>query len=225
MENMKELEKPIMKNDEEKIEFDMSVNDFDITENNLHTPEDLDEKTIMYIEKEIRNSHEYRSYIQYMKEELDLTKCALLPNIDIKTTPVSLEFHHFPFTLFDITGIVGKSMLNNLSENESVSCFDISEKVMLEHFKNNVGLVPLTKTLHEMAHNGAIAIPFDKINGNYSKFIEEYNQHIEPDFVDRINALKNYNSSEEAKKFNDFKLKKRIVNYNIDYNKEDKGNE
>jgi hypothetical protein len=224
MENMKELEKPIMKNDEEKIEFDMSVNDFDITENNLHTPEDLDEKTIMYIEKEIRNSHEYRSYIQYMKEELDLTKCALLPNIDIKTTPVSLEFHHFPFTLFDITGIVGKSMLNNLSENESVSCFDISEKVMLEHFKNNVGLVPLTKTLHEMAHNGAIAIPFDKINGNYNKFIEEYNQHIEPDFVDRINALKNYNSSEEAKKFNDFKLKKRIVNYNIDYNKEGNDN-
>jgi hypothetical protein len=224
MENMKELEKPIMKNDEEKIEFDMSVNDFDITENHLQTPEDLDEKTIMYIEKEIRNSHEYRSYIQYMKEELDLTKCALLPNIDTKITPVSLEFHHFPFTLFDITGIVGKSMLNNLSENESVSCFDISEKVMLEHFKNNVGLVPLTKTLHEMAHNGAIAIPFDKINGNYNKFIEEYNQNIEPDFVDRIKSLERYNSSEEAKKFNDFKLKKRIVNYNIEYNKEDNNN-
>jgi hypothetical protein len=220
MENMKELEKPIIKNDEEKIEFDISVNDFDITENNLQTPEDLDEKTVMYIEKEIRNSHEYRSYIQYMKEELDLTKCALLPNIDIKTTPVSLEFHHFPFTLFDVTNIVGKSMLAGISESESVSTFDIAEKVMLEHFKNNVGLVPLTKTLHEMAHNGAIAIPFDKINGNYEKFIEEYNQHIEPDFVDRIKSLERYNSSEEAKKFNNFKLKKRIVNYNIDYNKE-----
>ena len=91
-----------------------------------------------------------------MKEELDLTKCALLPSIDIKTTPVSLEFHHFPFTLFDVTSTIGKSMLEGLSEDETVSCFDISEAVMKEHYLNNVGLIPLTKTLHEMAHNGLL---------------------------------------------------------------------
>jgi hypothetical protein len=207
------------KNDEEKVEYDVSVNDFDMTINDLETAEDLDEKTIMYIERQIRNSYEYRAYIQYMKEELDLTKCALLPTIDIKTTPVSLEFHHFPFTLFDVTGTVGRAMIED--SDEPVSTIDISEQVMREHFENNIGLVPLTKTIHEMAHNGSIAIPFDKINGNYEKFIEKYSQNIEPDFLERLEALKRYNSSEEAKNFNDYKLKKRIANYNIEYNRED----
>jgi hypothetical protein len=206
-------------NDEEKVEYDLSVREFDMSINNLESEEDLDEKTIMYIEKQIRNSYEYRAYIQYMKEELDLTKCAILPSIDIKTTPVSLEFHHFPLTLFDITSAVGKSMI---SESESsISTLDISEQVMREHFENNIGLVPLTKTIHEMAHNGSIAIPFDKINGNYEKFIEKYSQNIEPDFLERLEALKRYNSSEEAKNFNDYKLKRRIANYNIEYNRED----
>jgi hypothetical protein len=221
---MEDVKKDVLtqvKNDEEKIEFDISVKEFDVSQSHLDTVEDLDEKTTMYIEKQIRNSYEYRSYIQYLKEELDLTKCALLPTIDIKTDPISLEFHHFPFTLFDVTQIVGKSMLDEAGESTSVSTFDIAEKVMMEHFKNNIGLVPLTVTLHEMAHNGAINIPFDKINGKYNEFIKEYNKFIEPDFVERLRALEQYNSSEEAKKFNDEKLKKRIANYNIEYKKED----
>ena len=211
-----------IKNDEEKVEFDLSVSEFDMTVNDLESDEDLDEKTIMYIERQIRNSYEYRAYINYMKEELDLTKCSLLPNIDTKTTPVSLEFHHFPFTLFDITQIVGKSMI--AESEDKVSTIDISEQVMKEHFKNHIGLVPLTKTLHQMAHSGSIAIPFDKINGKYEDFIEEYSQHIEPDFLERIEALKSYNNSKEAKEFNDYKLKKRIANYNVDYNREDDDN-
>jgi len=212
---------PAVRNDEEKIEFNLTVNEFDITENNFKSVEDFDEKAVFYIEKQIRNSYEYRSYINYLKEELDLTRCSLLPGIDIKTTPVSLEFHHFPFTLFDITSIVGKSMISGISEKESVSSFDIAEKVMHEHFKNNVGLVPLTETLHQMAHNGAISIPFDKINGNYKDFMNEYVKHIEPDFVDRLDALEKYNNSDEAKNFNDYKLKKKIANYNIEYKRED----
>ena len=32
----------------------------------------------------------------YLKEELDLTKCALLPNLDCSDGAASLEFHHFP---------------------------------------------------------------------------------------------------------------------------------
>jgi len=208
-----------MRNDEEKIEFDLSVNNFDMSVNNIEDIEDFDEKTVMYIEKQIRNSYEYRAYVQYMKEELDLTKCSLLPNIDIKTTPVSLEFHHFPLTLFDVTSTVGRSML--MDAGTDVSTLDVAEQVMREHFENNIGLVPLTKTIHEMAHNGSIAIPFDKIHGNYEKFVEKYKDHIEPDFLERLEALKKYNSSEEAKTFNDYKLKKRIANYNIEYNRED----
>jgi hypothetical protein len=208
-------------NDEKKVEFDISVPEFDIKVNHLASAEELDEKTIMYVEKQIRGSNEYRSYVRYLKEELDLTKCALLPAIDIKSTPVSLEFHHFPYTLFDITGIVGRSMISEAGEDGTVSTFDIAERVMREHFENHVGLVPLTETLHQMAHSGAVAIPFDKINGNFRAFSDRYKDFIEPDFLDRIEALERYNGSEEAKESNDFKLEKRIANYNVKYEREE----
>jgi hypothetical protein len=208
-------------NDEKKVEFDLSVRDFDQAPSRISDADDLDEKTIMYIEKQIRGSHEYRAYVKYLKEELDLTKCALLPSIDVKATPVSLEFHHFPYTLFDITGIVGRSMVSEAGDDADVSTFDIAERVMREHFENHVGLVPLTETLHQMAHSGAVSIPFDKINGNFRAFSERYSEFIEPDFLDRVEALEKYNASEEAAGHNKFKLEKRIANYNVKYERED----
>jgi hypothetical protein len=219
---MQELaQKKAFANDEQKVEFDISVSEFSQSQSRISTPEELDEKTIMYVEKQIRGSHEYRAYVKYLKEELDLTKCALLPNIDVKTTPVSLEFHHFPYTLFDITGIVGRSMVSEAGEDASVSTLDIAERVMREHFENHIGLVPLTETLHQMAHSGAISIPFDKINGNFRAFGERYAEFIEPDFLDRVEALERYNGSEEAAESNRFKLEKRIANYNVKYERED----
>jgi hypothetical protein len=201
-------------NDEKKIDFNMKVSEFDVTQAHLDSAEDLDAKTIGAIEKQIRGSYEYRSYVNYLKNELDLTRCALMPGMDTKVVPVSLEFHHFPFTLYDVTEIIGRSML---SDDNAVSTLDISEKVMEEHFRNNIGLVPLTLTLHEMAHNGAIAIPFSSINGNYKAFMEKYDAFITKDQVDRITILQQYNASDEAKDMNKRKLEKRIANYNIEY--------
>jgi hypothetical protein len=210
-------------NDEEKIEFNISVSDFDVSIAELTSVEDMTPKMIQYIEKQIRNSFEYRNYVQYLKDELDLTKCSLLPNIDIKTTPVSLEMHHFPFTLYDVTDIIGRSMIDK-EQGNPVSCFDISERVMEEHFKNNIGLVPLTETLHQMAHNNAIVIPLDKVNGNYKQFITDYERYIPENTIEKINNVEMYNKTDEAKEFNKNKLKKKIANYNIEYKKEDDTN-
>jgi len=208
-------------NNEDKIELNMSVSDFDMSVAEIDSTEDIDMKLVSYIEKEIRNSFEYRSYVQYLKDELDLTKCALLPSIDVKTTPVTLEFHHFPLTLFDITETIAKSMVHK-AKSETVSCFNIAEEVVLEHFRNNVGLVPLTETLHQMAHNNAIIVPINKVNGNYKEFINKYKAFIEHDKLDRITMMEAYNDSDDAQQYNNDKLKKRIVNYNIEYRKNKK---
>jgi len=215
------LRKNDIKNDEEKVEFRMEVSDFDISQSYLDMPEDLDARTIKYIEKEIRNSYEYKSYIKYLKDELDLTRCSLLPNMDSRVLPVNLEFHHFPFTLYDITETIGKSVINNLTEGDSVSCLDIAEKVVEEHFHNNIGLVPLTETLHEMAHNNAITIPLNNVNGDYKKYIEKYKNNIAPESLDKVNIMEVFNESDEAKAFNKNKLRKKIVNYEIKYNKDE----
>ena len=206
-------------NEEEKVEYNIAVSDYDITLAYIESEEDLTAKTINYIERQIRNSYEYRAYVQYLKNELDLTQCALLPNIDTKEINVSLEFHHFPLTLFDITETVAKSMLK-YAAGKPVSTMDIAETVVGEHYRNTIGLVPLTATLHEMVHNNAIVIPMNKVNGEYREFIREYGLFLGEDKLEKINVIEVYNNREDALAYNKEKLRKRIVNYNIEYVKE-----
>jgi hypothetical protein len=205
-----------MINDEEKIEYNIEVSNYDMTSVFIESEEELTAKMIKYIERQIRNSYEYRQYTQYLRNELDLTQCALLSNIDTKEINVSLEFHHFPLSLFDITETVAKSMLK-YAAGKSVSTMDIAETVVGEHYRNTIGLVPLTVTLHEMAHNNAIVIPMNKINGQYREFIREYGLFLSDEKLEKVNVIEVYNNREDALAYNKEKLRKRIVNYNIEY--------
>lgn len=197
--------------------FNISIEEFNQEDAYLEFPEELDTKMVSYIEREIRNSYEYRAYISYLKNELDLTRCALLPNIDINDCKVSLEFHHYPMNLFEIAQIVGTQMIMNSNKGEKVSCFDISQKVVEEHYRNNIGLIPLTKTLHDMAHNQAIIIPLSKVHGNYKNFMTKYSDYISEDIKDRIKQAELNSESDDSKMFNKSKLEKNISLYNIEY--------
>ena len=208
-------------NNEKHLDLDIDVCDFDSTIASFEIDEDLDEKTISYLERLIRQSYEYKEYINYMKTELDLTKCALMPNLNQKELKFSLEFHHYPFNLFEIVQIIGSKMIDDLDENKKLSAFDLCEKVMEEHYRNNIGLVPLSTTLHEMAHNKAIYIPMSSVNGNYKRFMKKYSDYIDEDLKDRVQENELDSITTEAKEYNTKKLEKTIVNYNITYNKDD----
>lgn len=213
-----EIDKNNLPQDPEKItEYDIDISVYDIDTASLEFEEDLTEKVVSYIEKEIRGSYEYRKYTQYLKNELDLTKCSLLPGIDCSNGAASLEFHHYPMNLFEITETIGKQMLNSLSEDEKLSCFEIAERVMEEHYRGNIGLIPLTKTLHDMAHNRSIIIPISKVNGNYKKFIKKYNSYIPEDIKDRIKDAEINSETDESLLYNQSKLEKNISNFNITY--------
>jgi len=204
-------------NEEKSTVEDIEVSEFNPECERLELKEDLDEKTISYIEREIRTSYEYKKYLNYLKTELDLTKCSLLPNIDCSDGAASLEFHHYPINLFEITEIVGTQMIETLGEHDKISCFDIAERVMEEHYKGNVGLVPLTKTLHEMAHNRSIIVPITKVNGNYKAFLKKYDSYIPTEIKDRITDAETTSISDDAIAYNNSKLEKNIVKYNITY--------
>ena len=208
-------------NNEKHLDLDIDVCDFDSTIASFEIDEDLDEKTISYLERLIRQSYEYKEYINYMKTELDLTKCALIPNLNQKELKFSLEFHHYPFNLFEIVQIIGSKMIDDLDEDKKLSAFDLCEKVMEEHYRNNIGLVPLSTTLHEMAHNKAIYIPMSSVNGNYKRFMKKYSDYIDEDLKDRVQENELDSITTEAKEYNTKKLEKTIVNYNITYNKDD----
>lgn len=209
-----------LKNDDPITEYDINIKDFNEEAAYIEFEEEIDEKLISYIEREVRNSYEYRAYIKYLKDELDLTKCSLLPGIDTSNGAASLEFHHYPLNLYEISEIIAKKLVSSLDENSKVSCFDISELVMEEHYRGNIGLVPLTTTLHKMAHNKSIIVPISKVQGDYEKFIKRYSSYISEEIKDRVNDAKLNSESDDAKLYNQTKLEKNITNLNIKYNED-----
>lgn len=202
-------------NKDEIINVKIETQDYNINECNISDDDEITEKQIKYIENQIRNSYEYKQYIQYLKRELDLNKCELLPGIDPNIDPVSIELHHYPISLYDITEAVLNYKLNNSSD--PVSTFDVSELVMKEHYENNIGLVPLTSSLHEMAHNNSITIPLNIINGNYSNFIDKYGDYFSTEATTRVEDNIVASSNDELFKKNKEKLSKKIMHYDVDY--------
>ena len=172
--------------------------------NQLISEDELTEKKIKKIEAMIRGSYEYKNYIQYLKDELDITKCSFIEGIDKnEISSVTLEFHHTPLTLYDIVEIIAKYLLDTrLDEELKISNFDIAKLVVKEHYLGNIGLVPLTKTSHELAHSNAIVIPREKIYGNYNEFIQNYRKYIPDHTMTKVYNLIKYRNEDELNKIN-----------------------
>jgi hypothetical protein len=135
----------------------------------------------------------------YLKENLDFNSCAFFHNISNSgDSKARIEIHHEPFTLYDIVAIVlNKYMETGMPINESY----IAEEVMELHYRNMVGLIPLSKTVHQLYHSsikndtGKLFIPINMVYGNFKEFVKEYAEYIEDPiyerFTNRIEATKN----------------------------------
>ena len=144
---------------------------------NIEKPKDR-KKFIERIEKNVRSSMEYRDYIRFLKEHIGLDSCIFFQNVSSSNKKhVRIELHHEPFTLYDIVSVVVKKF-----EEEGIPLNDlaIADEVMELHYANKVGLVPLSKTAHEIIHKSSkLMIPLSMVYGSYSEFIEEYEPYIE----------------------------------------------
>lgn len=192
----------IKKEDSTEIKFSLS----DIQEIKRPTIDYNDEKGlrryIKSIESLIRNSLEYKRFIKYLKEEQDYTSCAFFNSIDIKEIKnVGIEFHHYPFTLYDIVNIVLYKESNFFSQQ--VDTFDIANEVMRIHYEGIVGLVPLSKTLHQLAHSGNLFINFKIVSGNIEKFMNDYEMFIDQELLDNVHILDELSekNSEQSNKY------------------------
>jgi hypothetical protein len=109
-------------------------------------------KFIKNIESLVRTSREYKNYIEQLRTNFShLNQDAVMGNIS--TLDTDLEFHHYPFTLYDVCEIV---VMKGAIDQKYESSFSAAKKIMDLHYKNIIGLVPLTKTNHELAHDGKI---------------------------------------------------------------------
>ena len=145
-----------------------------------------DEKTvkcfIKNVEKLIRTSREYKAYIELLRTNIHvLNHDNILSNIT--NADVDLEFHHYPFSLYEIVEIV---MLKHIAENEKFTSFQIAKEVMNLHYHHQIGLVPLTKTMHELAHSGNIFISNKQIFGNFRNLMKTHASGISRDLKDKI---------------------------------------
>lgn len=146
-------------------------------------------KFISRVERIVRNSLEYRSYIQFLKTNIDLNSCIFFENMSQENTgkrkKILIQLHHDPLTLYDIVDAVTRKFEE---EGKPINAMLIADEVMECHYNNIVGLVPLSKTAHEMVHNSEkLYIPLNCVYGNYSEFIDKYYDYLDDSVFEKIN--------------------------------------
>jgi len=146
-------------------------------------------KFISRVERIVRNSLEYRSYIQFLKTNIDLNSCIFFENMSQenvgKRKKISIQLHHDPLTLYDIVDAVTRKFEE---EGKPINAMLIADEVMECHYNNIVGLVPLSKTAHEMVHNSEkLYIPLNCVYGNYSEFIDKYYDYLDDSVFEKLN--------------------------------------
>lgn len=143
-------------------------------------------KYIKRCESIIRKSMEYKEYMKFLKLHMDMSKCTVVKNLATGDgRKYSIEIHHEPFTLFDIVDVVlNKRIQENLSTHE----LDIADEVMGLHYDEEIGLIPLSTTMHEAVHNDKIFIPLQLIYQQYDTFFNIYEPHMESRLIKKIEA-------------------------------------
>lgn len=161
------------------------INDVQKASRNIIIMNDKDKiKMIKTVERIARSSQEYRQYIQFLRDEIDMTQCSFFNNMSNKESKrIGIEIHHEPFTLFDITQVVLEKWI---AEEMDINPLLIAAEVMRIHYQGNVGLIPLSLTVHDLVHNGRLFIPLQNVYGNFIKFLEEYDKYIPNDLKDML---------------------------------------
>lgn len=189
-----------------------TVPEFEFEAYNLEDDKDY-EHYIKDIEKAVRRSFEYRGFIKYLRENMDMNKCSFLKGVtNQETFDIKIEIHHYPFTLRDICEIVVRK---RSFYNESLSVFMVAKEVMMLHYKLIIGLIPLSETVHELAHSARLFIPVDNVLGRYKLFVDYYKPFIEPELLEVLSRIEKY-TTEQSEKLDTTIIEQTNVTYNID---------
>lgn len=147
-------------------------------------------KYIKDVKYAVRKSFEYKSFINYLRENLDMDKCSFIKGVsNNEGFDIRIEIHHYPFSLEDIVEIVFKK---RSYYKENISVWMVAKEVMSLHYKLIVGLIPLSETVHELTHKHRIFIPIDKIYGRYDLFVTYYKPFCTDEQLDTLNRIEEY---------------------------------
>lgn len=160
---------------------------YDIKDYDLFDEKDFN-KYLQDIERIIRSSMEYREFINYLREYMDMNKCSFFENVsNINSYKIKIHIHHHPLTLYDIVVIVYNK--RNFFE-ESLEAEMVAKEAMYIHYFMMVGLIPLSETVHDLVHDQLIFIPLDKVMGNWEEFLDTYSDFIPTETLEKIERYK-----------------------------------
>ena len=144
-------------------------------------------KTVKTCERMIRSSLEYKDYIKFLKDYIDMTKCSFFGNVKMDHySKFKVEIHHSPFTLYDITMTI---LLKHLDYYGEINLFEVCEEVMKLHYQCKVGLIPLSTTVHKLVHEGMLFIPVQNVRGDWLTFYKEYEPYMVQDMKDKLKSI------------------------------------
>ena len=154
---------------------------------NINKSKDRD-KFVKRIERIVRGSMEYKDYIKFLKEHIGLDSCIFFQKVTNgnknKQKRISIEIHYERFTLYDIVNVVEQKYID---EGLPLNDLLIADEVMELHYANKVGLVPLSKTAHQVVHNSVkLIVPLNMCYGTYSEFLEEYEPYIDDSLYEKL---------------------------------------
>lgn len=185
----------------------------DIPPYNLYDFDLNDEKSfkkyIQTVEKTVRNSYEYKALILYLREYMDMNKCAFYENVNnIDTTKIHIEIHHEPLSLYDISLIVYNK---RVTFNEPLDEEYVAKEVMYLHYNLMVGLIPLAETVHELVHAQYLFVPTTAVLGKYKEFVDRYRPYMLPEQLEVLEHI------EEATRVYDHDDAKTVLSTNYIY--------
>lgn len=180
------LIKPHIEQDSIKVLKIENLPDFDIEDYDLYDDKSRD-KYFKDIERDVRNSIEYRAMVNYLRVNMGMDRCSFYENVSNLNSPkIKIHIHHDPFTLYDIT----RTVFNKRCElGEPLEIELVSREIMILHYQLLVGLIPLAETVHELVHNNYLFVPCDKVMGRYMDFYNAYNKWIEPETKDTFDRI------------------------------------
>ena len=167
-------------------------------------------KFIRSVEGLVRKSEEYTNYIDYIRNQIGLNYCMVMPNIDGDNAKI--EMHHGPIlTLYDYISIFIEYYIK---VNKNFNSFKLAEAIIKAHYRNEIQVVMLSVSVHQLVHDNKIFIHPKQAFGDFNKFIKKYKLGLTDEMKNNIN---DYITLSEMYKSNDFGVIKTgdYMNYNV----------
>lgn len=135
-------------------------------------------------ESRFRHSVTYSNYKGFLIG-LGLDRCQVHGFINTNMEGVDIEMHHAILTLFDICLMITEYLLNTVGY---VTTFDVVQALKEEHKANNIALVMLSKTPHQLYHanSGQFYIHPKMCFGNWPRLIEKYKDGLTQDVAFKL---------------------------------------